>query len=189
MSLSGGLMIGYFVSKGDPYWTFSGGLAGVITASAGNDLYHPIQAFFVGCIGVYCLYNLHNWVEKKFKIDDAVGAVAVHGYAGTIGVILAGILLWGYPASPAYDAVVTPWGNFAGAIIMFVVLGFIPIYVVGYVLKKLNLLRIPVELELAGLDYDEVLSSDEQARELVLAEFEYVTNGAGKNSKKKIAPA
>jgi ammonia channel protein AmtB len=189
MSLSGGLMIGYFVSKGDPYWTFSGGLAGVITASAGNDLYHPIQAFFVGCIGVYCLYNLHNWVEKKFKIDDAVGAVAVHGYAGTIGVILAGILLWGYPASPAYESVVTPWGNFAGAIIMFVVLGFIPIYVVGYVLKKLNLLRIPVELELAGLDYDEVLSSDEQARELVLAEFEYVTNGAGKNSKKKIAPA
>ena len=42
MSLSGGLMAAFIVSKGDPFWTFSGGLAGIITASAGNDLYHPI---------------------------------------------------------------------------------------------------------------------------------------------------
>ena len=32
MSLAGGLLAGYFVSRGDPYWTFSGGLAGIITA-------------------------------------------------------------------------------------------------------------------------------------------------------------
>ena len=44
MSLSGGLMVAYIMSKGDPFWTYSGGLAGIITASAGNDLYHPIQA-------------------------------------------------------------------------------------------------------------------------------------------------
>ena len=28
MSLSGGLMAGYLISKADPFWTFSGGLAG-----------------------------------------------------------------------------------------------------------------------------------------------------------------
>ena len=38
MSLSGGLMAAYIISKGNPFWTFSGGLAGIITASAGNDL-------------------------------------------------------------------------------------------------------------------------------------------------------
>ena len=32
MSLSGGLMAGYLMSKADPFWTFSGGLAGVISA-------------------------------------------------------------------------------------------------------------------------------------------------------------
>ena len=36
MSLSGGLMAGYIVSKADPYWTFSGGLAGIIACSAGQ---------------------------------------------------------------------------------------------------------------------------------------------------------
>ena len=50
MSLSGGMMAGYIVSKGDPFWTFSCGLCGVIATSAGNDLYHPIQAMLIGAI-------------------------------------------------------------------------------------------------------------------------------------------
>ena len=85
MSLSGGLLAGYVIAKGDPFWTYSSGLAGVICASAGNDLYHPIQAMIIGMIGVVIAYKLHYWVERKFKIDDAVGAVAVHGYAGFVG--------------------------------------------------------------------------------------------------------
>ena len=35
MSLSGGLMAGYIVSRGDAFWTYSAGLCGVIGASAG----------------------------------------------------------------------------------------------------------------------------------------------------------
>ena len=76
MSLSGGLLMAYAVSKGDPFWTFSGGLAGLICASAGNDLYHPIQAMFIGAIGALIAYKMHYFVERRFKIDDAVGAVA-----------------------------------------------------------------------------------------------------------------
>ena len=100
MSLCGGLMAGYIVSKADAYWTFSGGLAGVIACSAGNDLYHPIQALIIAAIIVVIIYKLHYWQERKFKIDDAVGAVAVHGYAGFLGVVAVGFVLWGYPSSP-----------------------------------------------------------------------------------------
>jgi ammonia channel protein AmtB len=153
MSLSGGMLIGYMVSKGDAFWTYSGGLAGIITASAGNDLYHPIQAMIIGGLGTYLAYKLHYWVEKTFKIDDAVGAVAVHGYAGFIGVVICGVVLWGYPSSP-FDgyAVITPWGQFAGAIIMFWVLGFIPGWIAAKILATFDLLRIPKEVEIAGLD-------------------------------------
>ena len=153
MSLSGGMLIGYMVSKGDAFWTYSGGLAGIITASAGNDLYHPIQAMIIGGLGTFLAYKLHFWVEKTFKIDDAVGAVAVHGYAGFIGVVICGFVLWGYPSSP-FDgyAVITPWGQFAGAIIMFWVLGFIPGWIVAKILAAFGLLRIPKEIEIAGLD-------------------------------------
>jgi ammonium transporter, Amt family len=164
MSLSGGLLVGYLVSKGDPFWTYSLGLAGIITASAGNDLYHPIQALFIAGIGAWAAYKLHYWVEKRFKIDDAVGAVAVHGYAGFIGLVLCGFVLWGYPSSP-YEgyATVNPLGQFIGAIIMFGVLGFLPAWIVAKILNAAGLLRVPREVELMGLDFKS-LEEQEQAR-------------------------
>ncbi|MGH9892609.1 MAG: ammonium transporter [bacterium] len=164
MSLSGGLMVGYLVSKGDPFWTYSGGLAGIIAASAGNDLYHPVQAFVIGGIGIYIAYKLHYWVENRFKIDDAVGAVAVHGYAGFLGCIIAGFLLWGYPSSP-YEgyATVNPLGNTIGGFIMFFVLGFVPGWVLATILNGFGLLRVPRQVELMGLDF-KTLHEEEAAR-------------------------
>jgi ammonium transporter, Amt family len=172
LSLSGGLMAAYLISRGDLFWTFSGGLAGIIAASAGNDLYHPLLAFIIGAVGAALAYKLHYWVERRFKLDDVVGAVAVHGYAGFFGVVIAGFLLWGYPAAApgpegevAWFAtadgwpMVNPLGNFLGAIIMFFVLGFIPGYVLARILDALGWLRVPAKIELAGLDthaYDDV---------------------------------
>ena len=59
LSLSGGLIAGYVVSKGDAFWTYSCGLAGIITASAGNDLYHPLQAMLIGMLGATAAYKRH----------------------------------------------------------------------------------------------------------------------------------
>lgn len=174
MALAGGLMAAYLISKADAFWTFSGGLAGVIATSAGNDLYHPIQAFIIAAIIVVIVYKLHYWVERRFKLDDAVGAVAVHGYTGFLGVVAAGIVLWGYPSSPnallghaeAWPTI-TPWGQLVGAVIMFFVLGFVPGYALSWALKKAGLLRIPREVELAGLDYQmhsAALAEDKEIR-------------------------
>jgi ammonia channel protein AmtB len=165
MSLSGGLLVGYIVSRGNPFWTYSGGLAGIITASAGNDLYHPIQAMFIAGIGTYIAYKLHYWVENRFKVDDAVGAVAVHGYAGVVGLIIAGFMLWGYPSSPLEGyATVNPLGNTIGAFIMFFVLGFLPAWIVSKILDGFGLLRVPRQVELMGLDF-RTLAEEEAARE------------------------
>ncbi len=165
MSLSGGLIAGYVVSRGDSFWTYSAGLAGVITASAGNDLYHPIQSMFVGAVGAWAAYKLHYWVERRFKVDDAVGAVAVHGYAGFIGLVICGFVLWGHPATAAYHdpALITPWGQFIGACIMFGLLGFLPAFVLANILKGMGLLRVPAAVELAGLDLgvDEAYIADD----------------------------
>ncbi len=167
MALAGGMMSTYVVSKGDPFWTYSGGLAGIIATSAGNDLYHPVQAMLVGAVIPVIVYKLHYWVEQRFKVDDAVGAVAVHGYAGFLGVVAAGILLWGYPSSPDTSfAVVTPWGNFVGAVIMFWVLGFIPGWITAKILNAFGALRIPREVEIAGLDIAMDLNSDDETKEV-----------------------
>ena len=173
MSLSGGLLVGYWISKADAFWTYSCGLAGIIAASAGNDLYHPIQAMVIGGFGAAIAYKLHNWVERRFKIDDAVGAVAVHGYAGFFGVVICGFVLWGYPSSPNPEyAAITPWGQFAGAIIMFWVLGFLPTWVLCAVFKAAGALRIPKEIEIVGLDIAEYHGRYLELNELKAAERE-----------------
>jgi len=153
MSLSGGMIMAYAISRADPFWTYSGGVAGIIAASAGNDLYHPLQSFLVAGVVVFIVYKLHFWVESRFKIDDAVGAVAVHGYAGVLGLIICGFMLWGYPASPLYDSKINPAGMMVGAIIMFGFLGFLPGWLTAKSLQYLNCLRIPPEVEITGLDY------------------------------------
>ena len=60
---------------------------------------------------------------------------------------------------------VNPLGMFLGAIIMFFVLGMIPGWIIAKVLHGMGKLRIPREVELAGLDYDimEASKDDEKA--------------------------
>ncbi len=177
MSLSGGLMAAYIVSKGDAFWTFSGGLAGIITASAGNDLYHPIQAMLVGAVGVVIVYKLHYWIERRFKIDDAVGAVAVHGYAGVVGLIIAGFVLWGAPSSP-YEgyATVSPLGQIVGAAIMFGLLGFLPAFVLAKIQHAFGALRIPEDVEIMGLDYEEYHTYEESIAQIKAAQHAYLAS-------------
>jgi ammonia channel protein AmtB len=96
---------------------------------------------------------MHYFVENRFKIDDAVGAVAVHGYGGFLGVVVAGFMLWGQPSSP-YEgfAHINPLGNFAGAVLMFL-LGFIPTLVACKIMDGMGLLRVPQKVELEGVDF------------------------------------
>ena len=129
----------------------------------------------IGMIGVVIAYKLHYWVERKFKIDDAVGAVAVHGYAGFVGLVICGFVLNGYPSS-GYSvgamwvgtdyAPINPLGMFIGAIIMFVILGLIPGWVIAKILHGMGKLRIPREVEIAGLDY-EMMEDDRDAEKAV----------------------
>ena len=175
MALAGGLLAGYLISKGDAYWTYSAGLAGIIAASAGNDLYHPVQAMFIAALGVVFMYKMHYWVERRFKVDDAVGAVAVHGYAGFFGVVVCGFVLWGYPSSPSEGfASINPLGQIAGALIMFGLLGFIPGWIAAKIIHSLGGLRIPREVELAGLDYGTTVDRAAEEQGIIDAEREEV---------------
>jgi ammonia channel protein AmtB len=118
----------------------------------------------IGAAGAALAFKLHYYVERRFRIDDAVGAVAVHGYAGFFGVVVAGFVLWGYPAAAPVEGTsawfstpegfpaINPLGNLLGAIIMFFVLGFLPAFGVAKLLNRFGLLRVPRAVELAGLD-------------------------------------
>ncbi len=150
---AGGFTGGWFASKGDPFWTLSGGLAGVIAVSAGADVYHPSLAYLLSASGGMLVVWVGGWIERTLRIDDAVGAVAVHGFSGFYGVFLVGIFAGGYPTG--INNIPSSFGGQLMGMLAFLPLAFLPGYCVSWLLKKANLLRVPPEVELEGLDLAE----------------------------------
>ncbi|MCL8024623.1 ammonium transporter [Nocardioides bruguierae] len=153
MGLAGGILGAYVSSKGEPFWTISGGLAGVISVAPGMDLYHPALAFIIAVVGGLIVPSIGKLIEK-FGIDDVVGAVSVHGGCAVYGLVVSGFVLWGYPNLEGMPAI-NPLGQIGGMLVL-TALGFIPGYLISLALKKAKMLRIPAEVELAGLDLSEV---------------------------------
>jgi ammonia channel protein AmtB len=151
MGCTGGIIGCYLVTR-DPFWMMSGALVGIISAASGLDLYYPPLAFLIGFIGG-CIVPLVNSFVIKLKIDDAVGAVAVHGVGGLWGVLAAGIFAAGYPniEGPAIS-----FGGQLASGVVFLLLGFIPGFVASFILKQLGLLRTSHGAEVAGLDTCEI---------------------------------
>jgi ammonium transporter, Amt family len=147
---AGGFTGGYFASKGDPFWTISGGLAGVIGVSAGADVYAPTLAYLISMLTAVLVVYAGNWIETKMRVDDAVGAVAVHGVAGFLGMLWVGVFAAGYPTG--LNNVESSIGGQLMGMATFLPLGFLSGYVASLILKKLNVLRVPPAVELEGLD-------------------------------------
>ena len=97
IGFAGGFTGGYFASRGDPFWTLSGGLAGVISVSAGADVYAPSLVYLIAIFGGALAVYAGGFIEKKLRIDDAVGAVAVHGVCGFWSPLAVGLFAAGYP--------------------------------------------------------------------------------------------
>jgi ammonium transporter, Amt family len=150
MGFAGGFTGTYFASRGDPFWTVSGGLAGVIGVSAGADVYAPVLGYLIAMVTGPCAYYAGNWIERKMRVDDVVGAVAVHGVSGFLGIIWVGVFAAGYPTG-VNNIDSSIWGQLLG-VATFLPLGFLSGWVSAWVLKKINVLRVPPEVELAGLD-------------------------------------
>ncbi|MCC9626065.1 ammonium transporter [Thalassospira sp. MA62] len=152
MGVAGGMIGAYLVTR-DPFWMMSGALIGVISSAPALDLYYPGFAFLVSFAGGCVMPKLNDILVEKFKIDDAVGAVAVHGFGGVWGLIAAGLFASGYPnvAGPDISFV----GQISSAVV-FMILGFAPGYALSFVLKAVGLLRVSEKAELSGLDKAEV---------------------------------
>jgi Amt family ammonium transporter len=153
MGFAGGFTGGYFASRGDPFWTISGGLAGVIGVSAGADVYAPTLAYLLSMLTAAMAYYAGTWIETKMRVDDAVGAVAVHGVSGFLGMLWVGIFAAGYPTG--INNVESSIGGQLMGMATFLPLGFLTGYLASWILKRLNLLRVPPEVEIEGLDLAE----------------------------------
>ncbi|MDG2429788.1 MAG: ammonium transporter, partial [Paracoccaceae bacterium] len=152
MAIAGGI-IGAWVMTKDPFWMMSGALAGIISTASGLDIYYPALTFIIAFSAGVILKFCADWLERR-GIDDAVGAVTVHGTIGLYGVVLLGIFGSGYPAlqgAAGEVPTISLIGQIVGAIVFFL-LGFVPGYISSYILNMLGMLRVPAGAEEAGMD-------------------------------------
>ncbi|WP_035051851.1 ammonium transporter [Carnobacterium pleistocenium] len=77
--------------KPDISMTLNGSLAGLVGITAGCAIVSPFGAVAIGALSAVALVYGIEFVEKKAKIDDPVGAFGVHGISGALGTILVGV--------------------------------------------------------------------------------------------------
>jgi Amt family ammonium transporter len=147
----------FYYGKPNLGMTLNGALAGLVSITAGCGNMTDGGAVLAGLVGGILVVFSIEFIEKKLKIDDAIGAASVHGVAGFWGTIVIG--LWGVDGDTAIglfngggadQLIAQTTGAFAYAI-WAVVLSFI----VFGILKATIGLRVTEKEELQGLDISE----------------------------------
>jgi Amt family ammonium transporter len=137
--------------------TLNGTLAGLVSITAGCGNMSAEGGVLAGLIGGILVVFSIEFIEKKLKIDDAIGAASVHGVAGAWGTLVIG--LWGIDGDKAIGLFngggaaqlgiqgigILAYGVWAVAL-SFIVLG---------TLKATIGLRVSKEVEIEGLDISE----------------------------------
>ena len=137
--------------------TLNGALAGLVSITAGCGNMSAIGAVFAGLIGGIIVVFSIEFIEKKLKIDDAIGAASVHGVAGAWGTLVIG--LWGIDGDTGIG--IFNGGGFgqlgtqAIGVLAYAVWSIVLSYVIFKILKSTMGLRVTVEEETVGLDLSE----------------------------------
>jgi len=148
-------MLVTWISYGRPdiSMTLNGALAGLVGITAGCAAVSPGGAAIIGVIaGVVVVFSI-DFIDKKLKVDDPVGAVSVHGVCGALGTLLVGVF--------ATDGGLLYGGGFS--LLGVQAIGVLAIgawaagtaFVVLFILKKTIGLRVSKEEEVDGLDRHE----------------------------------
>lgn len=96
LAAAGGAVTALFVS----WWRYkrpalslalNGALAGLVAITAGADIVSPGGALLIGlAAGVILVFSVEI-IDQKFRIDDPVGAISVHGVNGAFGTLAVGL--------------------------------------------------------------------------------------------------
>jgi Amt family ammonium transporter len=152
--------------KPDPSMSANGFLAGLVAITAPCAFVSSFWAFVIGLIAGVILCWAVFFVENTLKVDDPVGAIAVHGVNGAWGVLSLGLFADGTYGDGFNNVEGTVRGLFYGGASQFVAqiigtatcFGFI--FGISWVFfKAMDLvmgMRVSPEVELEGLDVPEM---------------------------------
>ena len=138
--------------------TLNGSLAGLVSITAGCGNMTEGGAVLAGLIGGILVVLSIGFIEKTLKIDDAVGAISVHGVAGAWGTLVIG--LWGVDGDTGIGLFngggVAQLASQAIGVLAYAVWAIVMSYIFLTILKvTCGGLRVTEAEEIAGLDISE----------------------------------
>ena len=149
LAACGGCMAGAAITrlvggKTDIVMMLNGALAGLVSITAEPLMPSPLLSIVIGAIGGVIMYYGTNFLNS-LKLDDVVGAIPVHMFAG----------IWGTLVVPLTNPDASYSIQLLGvvSVCMFV---FISSYLIIYLIKQIMGLRISEEAEKLGTDKAEV---------------------------------
>lgn len=148
-------MIVSWVKYGRPdvSMTLNGALAGLVAITAGCAAVSPAGAAVIGLIGGSLVVVSIDFVDKKLKVDDPVGAISVHGVCGALGTLLVGI--FATDGGLLYGGGFAQLGVQAIGVLAIGVWAIATSFIVLFALKKTIGVRVSKEEEVDGLDIHE----------------------------------
>jgi len=136
----------------------SGAVAGLVGITPAAGFVEPMPAIVIGLVtGALCFFGLR--LKTKFKFDDALDVVGVHGVGGTTGAILTGVFATTAVNSAGRDGLLA--GNPAQlvtqliGVVATIAFSFVVSWVILKALDATIGLRVDAETEEAGLDISE----------------------------------
>ncbi len=166
----GGLVAMFYMwirfGKPDPSMTANGSLAGLVAITAPCAFVNGISAFIIGAIAGLLVCISVAFFDNKLKIDDPVGAISVHCVNGVWGVLALGLFADGSYGDGINGVAGGVKGLFFGdasqllaqliCVGVLIVWGFGVSFLFFKFLDKVWGLRVKPEVELEGLDRDEM---------------------------------
>ena len=153
-------------TKPDVSMMCNGLLAGLVAITAPCAFVSPLGGLIIGLLSGVIVVEVTLFVERKLKIDDPVGAIAVHGANGFWGVLALGLFADGTYGDGLNGVKGTVKGLFygdSGQFIAELIGGTTNVIFVGLagwlmfkLLDKLVGNRVTTDVELYGLDLPEM---------------------------------
>ena len=139
--------------KPDVSMTLNGALAGLVAITAGCASVNFGGAAIIGALaGILVVYSV-EFLDKKVRIDDPVGAVSVHGTCGAFGTIMVGV--FAVDGGLFYGGGATLVGVQSLGVLVTLAWVAITAAILFAILKASGKLRVTREEEIRGLDIQE----------------------------------
>jgi len=167
--------------KPDVSMSLNGALAGLVGITAGCAFVDVTGALIIGLAAGILVVLAVEFIDIKLRVDDPVGAVAVHGVCGIWGAVAVG--LFAVDGGLFYGGGAALLGVQSLGVAAIAGWTFATVGLTFFLIKKLNGLRVSKHDEAAGLDLTEHGLANSYA------DFMIASSGASLESSEAAVPA